>query len=83
MSGALTYTFLPGQTRICRDITIVDDNVVEDLNENFVLVIDSVSPDVVDPTGGDTPTATVTIRDDDGKLENSIELAIAHKIETT
>ena len=48
-------------------MTIVDDDVVEELEEDFLLVISSVSPDVVDPSAGENPSATVTITDDDGE----------------
>ena len=66
-AGTITYNFPSGLTEDCQDIPIVDDDVVEDLQENFMLVIDFVDPDEVDPTAGDIPIATVVIRDDDGK----------------
>jgi hypothetical protein len=56
--------FLPGQTRRCANFTIVDDDVVEDQEERFTVVIDE-TPDGV--TEGDQPSTTVTIMDDDSK----------------
>lgn len=46
----------------------MDNVVVEDIEENFTLEIRGVSPDSVDPTAGNIPTATVTITDNDGML---------------
>ena len=58
--------FSPGETEKCEDFTIVDDNTLEDLNEDFVVVIDEVSPEVVGV--GENSSTTVTIMDDDSML---------------
>lgn len=59
-------TFAPGETRECVNVSIVDDNVVEDLEESFWLEIDSVDPVVVGL--GPNPNSTVIIIDDDSKF---------------
>lgn len=52
---------------MCANFTIVDDDVVETLEEEFTVAIDSVLPDSVGL--GETPVTTVTITDDDSKLK--------------
>ena len=62
-----TFTFGPGDTIQCTNISIVDDNILERLEEVFFISVDP-------PTGGIfdritfTPGSTVTIIDDDGRL---------------
>ena len=63
------FMFGPSETRNCQEVAILDDDVVEDLEEDFVLVIEAVDPDMVDPTTGENPSTTVTITDDDGELK--------------
>ena len=54
-------TFPAESTEVSFNITIKNDNLLED-NEEFILSIDSTSPPV-----GTIDEATVTIVDDDGK----------------
>ena len=58
-----TGTFAPGETEKCQDFTIIDNDIVEDLNEDFVVVINKVSPGVV--RVGENSSTTVRIMDDD------------------
>jgi len=65
-SGPYSVTFPAGMTSVTFDVPINDDNILEG-NENFMLTIDQPSL----PTGvnrGDPSEATVTIVDNDGKL---------------
>lgn len=56
-------TFTPGDTRVCANFDIVNDEVVETpVEEVFTVEIVDVTPDV-DTTR--QPTTTVTITDDD------------------
>ncbi len=53
------------------NITIINDDISENLEEIFIAQIDAI--DAGDITGadiGDTPSATVTIVDDDGKIHS-------------
>lgn len=60
-----TVVFTPGETRKCESFNIVNDDVMEDLEEGFTVVIAEVSPSSV--VIGISQT-TVTILDDDGKF---------------
>ena len=64
-SGPYSVTFSTGQTTATFNVPISDDNVYEH-NENFMLIINSLSL----PNGvmlGDPDQTTVTIVDDDCK----------------
>ena len=58
----LVYKFEPGHTRICANIVILDDNLVED-TEYFNISLNSLD--------GTTGPAMVTIKDNDGKFPRS------------
>ena len=64
-SGPYIVTFLAGVTHVVFNVTITEDNILED-DENFSLTIDSFSlPSNV--TVDNLSQATVTILDNDGK----------------
>ena len=64
-SGPYNVTFLAGVTLVPFNVSITDDNVLED-NESFLLTIDfSVMPSNV--TADNISQVTVTILDNDGK----------------
>ena len=65
-SGPYNITFPAGTTSIPFNVSITDDDILED-NENFLLTVDLSSlPDNI--TASDPYQATVTIVDKDGKL---------------
>ena len=69
-SGPYTVTFLAGVTSVPFNVSITDDNVLED-DENFSLTIDTSSlPSNV--TVDNPSQATVTIVDNDGTYISSI-----------
>ena len=68
-SGPYTVTFLAGVTSVPFNVSITDDNVLED-DENFLLTIDTSSlPNNV--TVDNPSQATVTIVDNDGMYISS------------
>ena len=64
-SGPYTVIFPAGQTTATFDVPINDDDILES-NEDFMLMIDPLTP--IDVTVGSPDEATVTIVDDDCKL---------------
>ena len=64
-SGPYVVTFLAGVTRVVFNVTITEDNILED-DENFSLTIDSFSLPI-NVTVDNLSQATVTILDNDGK----------------
>ena len=73
-SGPYHITFPVGETHFLLNVTIVNDNVLEN-NETFNLTINSFSlPDNVKV--GDPGQATVIIKDDDGMFIAWTELLI-------
>ena len=65
-SGPYNITFPAGTTSVPFNVSITDDNILED-DENFLLTVDlSLLPDNI--TASDPYQATVTIVDKDGKL---------------
>ena len=65
-SGPYNITFPAGTTSVPFNVSITDDNILED-DENFLLTVDLFSlPDRV--IASDPYQATVTIVDKDGKL---------------
>ena len=65
-SGPYNITFPAGTTSVPFNVSITDDNILED-NENLLLTVDLSSlPDNI--TVSDPYQATVTIVDKDGKL---------------
>ena len=65
-SGPYNITFPAGTKSVPFNVSITDDNMLED-NENFLLTVDLSSlPDNI--TVSDPYQATVTIVDKDGKL---------------
>ena len=65
-SGPYNITFQAGTTSVPFNVSITDDNILED-DENFLLTVDlSLLPDNI--TASDPYQATVTIVDKDGKL---------------
>lgn len=67
LAATATVTFAPGETEKCQPFGIVDDDVVEELLEDFMVEIDEVSPDAVKI--GENSTTTVMIMDNDGKYK--------------
>ena len=67
MSGPYDFTFTAGVTSVLFNISLIDDNIIED-NETFYLAIEKASlPDKV--TVEDTSShSTVNIESDDCKL---------------
>lgn len=65
-----TVVFAPGETRMCESFGIVNDDVTENREEVFTVVIEEVSPSSV---LGVNSQATVTIIDDDGKFDGRSE----------
>ena len=65
-SGPYTVTFPAGQTIATFNVSINDDIILEG-NENFMLTINETLPTGV--TRGTPSEATVTIVEDDGKLK--------------
>lgn len=63
-------TFAPGETKKCQPFDIIDDEVVEELLEDFAVEIDDVSPGAVGI--GENSTTTVTIMDDDSTYSFAI-----------
>ena len=55
------HSFSPTISRVCRDISIEDDTVVED-TEIFTVSLEGINTAMV------TDSATVEITDDDGKI---------------
>ena len=65
-SGPYNITFPAGTTNVPFNISITDDDILED-DENFILTVDLSSlPSNI--TASDPYQATVTIVDKDGKL---------------
>ena len=65
-SGPYSITFPAGTTSVPFNISIIDDNILED-DENFILTVDLSSlPSNI--TANDPYQATVTIVDKDGKF---------------
>ena len=65
-SGPYNITFPAGTTSVPFNISITDDDILED-DENFILTVDLSSlPNNI--TASDPYQATVTIVDKDGKL---------------
>lgn len=58
-------TFQVGENRTCTSITILADNIVEDM-ENFTVTLPDTQSDVL--VRGNASTTTVFIDDDDGEL---------------
>ena len=71
-SGPYTITILAGQTTATFNVPINDDDILE-IDENFMLTINSSLPDGI--TRGTPSEATVTIVDDDRKLSYKHRLA--------
>ena len=67
--GQVTLIFLAGSTRACTNITIIDDQIAESLEETFLIEIDSIEPNALDAQLGDILSATVTIVDNDGNYD--------------
>jgi len=63
--GPYNVTILAGHTSVSFDVTIIDDNILED-NENFSLVIISESLPTLF-SHGNPSVATIIIMNDDGK----------------
>ena len=61
----VTLTFQPGETQLFVDVTIVDDDILEDV-EIFTVILTTGNSNVDTPS--DTDTTTVTITDDDSKF---------------
>ena len=61
-SGSYNVTFLAGMTSESLNISITDDDILEN-NENFYLAIDESLSSI---TAGSTDRAIVNILDDDG-----------------
>ena len=63
--GSLTFTFEPGDSEVCQNIELIDDDILEDVVESFELTlsVDNEPSVVVSPN-----QAEVLIFDDDGKL---------------
>ena len=71
-SGPYNITFPAGTTSVPFNVSITDDDILED-NENFLLTVDLSSlPRNI--TASDPYQATVTILDKDGKLTVVAEL---------
>ena len=68
-----TLTFEQGTSRLCRDITIVNDNIAERPEERFEVIITSTDPQA---TVGTPNRATVIIEDDDRKWDFVVPLEI-------
>ena len=62
-----TITFQVGETRACTDITIQEDTIVE-VTETFTVTLTGNADVAVNDTAG---TATVFIRDTNGKFEHN------------
>ena len=62
-----TSTFQLGETRVCRNITIQEDTIVE-VTESFTVTLTGIDNVAVNDTAG---TATVFIRDTNGKFEHN------------
>lgn len=67
LAGQSTIIFPAGEIRACENITIIDDDIMEITEEDFVVVLDEVQDSPLDPVVGDNSMAPVTIIDDDGK----------------
>lgn len=70
ISGPYIIIIPAGVTNVSFDVKIINDNLLE-IDENFVLDIDSFSPSI-DITIGVPHQTVITILDDDGKQENKI-----------
>ena len=64
--ATVSQAFQPGETRQCPDFVVRDDDVVEDPQEDFTVVITEIVTEGVQP--GDQSSTTVRIIDDDSKL---------------
>ena len=74
-SGPYNITFPAGTTSVPFNISITDDDILED-DENFILTVDLSSlPSNI--TASDPYQATVTIVDKDGKLTVMAKLRYA------
>ena len=65
IASTTVVMFQPGETMQCLNVTILDDSLDEDMEEDFELVIDSVDPDEVETV--DPATTRISIVDDDGE----------------
>ena len=74
-SGPYSVTFLAGVTSVPFNISINDDNILEE-NENLTFTINSSLPTGV--MVGSPDQATVTIVDNDRKLSHDIYYATFH-----
>lgn len=70
MAGSIAITFSPGQTKACGNITIVNDNVRENLIEKFTVDIEAPSQPLR-PVLGNRTSVPVEIVDDDSMLKDN------------
>ena len=70
-------TFEPGQTRVCENVTIIDDNEMEPMEETFGAFIEDVLPSPLDPVV-ERDMANVTIVDDDGMYGICAGMSLLH-----
>lgn len=69
IAGEATIIFPIGEVVACENITIVDDDIMETLEEDFVVILNEVVADSsIVPTIGTNSMVPVTILDDDSKL---------------
>ena len=62
----LTASFAAGQIVSCVDFVVIDDNIALEGDETFTVDFDA--PDGIDKES--PPTATVTVKDNDGKTSH-------------
>ena len=67
LAGDAIITFAAGEVRACENVTIVDDDVMETLEEEFTVSIDGFDPSPLNPMPGPLTMVPVTIIDDDGE----------------
>ncbi len=68
IGGESMIVFGAGEIRACENITIIDDDVMETIEEDFIVAIDEIDPSPLDPVIGVNSMVPVTIIDDDGKF---------------
>ena len=69
IEGSFNITFLPGETRKCAPVMIVDDQIVEKREEDFEIEF-VLLPTPLNATIGGPSTIPVTIIDDDSEFND-------------
>ena len=63
-SASQTFVFRANETRVCRNFSLIDDNIALEGNETFNVVLSSTTSGII----GSQNTGVVTIIDNDGNI---------------